>query len=58
MVAYFDKIKKAAPGEVSWLQASKYSFLVIADDNLQLLKTNKEINTYKALLNNQYPGKF
>ncbi len=57
-VAYFDKVKKAAPQEVSWLQASKYSFLVISEENLQLLKTNKDINTYKTLLNNQYPGKF
>lgn len=57
-VSYFDKIKKAAPAEVSWLQPNKYSFLVISETNLQLLKTNKEIDTYKVLLNNQYPGKF
>lgn len=55
---YFEKIKKAAPTEISWLQANKYSFLVITDNNLQLLKTNKDIDKYKALLNNQYPGKF
>ena len=29
-VSYFDKIKKAAPSEVSWLQANKYFFLVIS----------------------------
>ncbi len=57
-INYFDKIKKAAPSEVSWLQANKYSFLVISEANLQLLKTNKEMDTYKVLLNNQYPGKF
>ena len=51
-------IKKAAPTEVSWLQANKYSFLVISEKNLQLLKTNKDIDTYKVLLKNQYPGKF
>ena len=57
-VAYYDKVKKAAPAEISWLPASKYSFLVISEENLQLLKTNKDIPTYKVLLNNQYPGKF
>lgn len=57
-VAYYDKVKKAAPAEVSWLQANKYSFLVISEKNLELLKTNKDIDTYKVLLNNQYPGKF
>jgi outer membrane protein assembly factor BamD (BamD/ComL family) len=57
-MAYYEKIKKAAPSEVSWLQPSKYSFLVISDDNLQLLKSNKDINAYKVILNNLYPGKF
>ena len=57
-VLYYDKIKKAAPAEISWLQPSKYSFLVISEENLQLLKTNKDIEVYKVLLNNQYPGKF
>jgi tetratricopeptide (TPR) repeat protein len=57
-ILYFEKIKRAAPTQVSWLQASKYSFFIINDDNLQLLKTNKELDKYKQLLNNQYPGKF
>jgi len=57
-VTYYDKIKKAAASEVSWLQANKYSFLVISASNLQILKSGKDINAYKTLLNNQYPGKF
>ncbi len=57
-VSYFDKVKKAAPAEVSWLQQNKYSFLVISYNNLQLLKTNKDVDVYKVLLSNQYPGKF
>ena len=57
-VAYCDKIKKAAPTEMSWLQASKYSFMIISNENLQLLKTNKDLDGYKKLLNNQYPGKY
>jgi tetratricopeptide (TPR) repeat protein len=57
-ILYFEKIKRAAPTQVSWLQASKYSFFIINDDNLQLLKTNKALDKYKQLLNNQYPGKF
>ncbi|MBS1734381.1 MAG: tetratricopeptide repeat protein [Bacteroidetes bacterium] len=55
---YFEKLKKAAPAEISWLQPNKYSFLVISADNLELLKSNKDVNAYKTLLNNQYPGKF
>ena len=57
-IVYHDKIKKAAASQVSWLQASKYSFMIINEDNLQLLKHNKDLENYKKLLNNQYPGKF
>ena len=55
---YCDKIKRDASREVSWLPANKYSFIIITTENLLVLKTNKDINGYKALLNKQYPGKF
>jgi len=57
-IQYYDKIKKDAAREVSWLPANKYSFLIITSENLQVLKTNKDLSGYKALLNKQYPGKF
>ena len=55
---FLNKIKKAAPEEVSWLPTSKYSFLIISDENLRLLQLNKHLQEYKDLLNKQYPGKF
>ncbi len=55
---YYDKIKRSASREVSWLPANKYSFVIITNENLQLLKANKDITGYRALLNKQYPGKF
>ena len=51
-------VKKAAPDEVSWLPANKYSFYLINDENLQLLKTNKNISGYIDLLKKVYPGNF
>lgn len=57
-IKYFDKIKRAAPSEVSWLQAAKYSFIIISEENLQLLKTNKDITSYKQLLNTNFGNKF
>ncbi len=57
-LVYAEKIKKAASTEVSWLPSSKYSFLLISKENLQILKSNKDVEAYKKLLNNQYPGKF
>jgi len=55
---YYNKIKKDAPSEISWLPANKYSFLIITEENLQLLKTNKNLTGYKALLNTQFPNRF
>ena len=55
---YFDRIKKAAPNEVSWLQASKYSFIIISESNLQVLKTNKDIISYKQLINTNFGNRF
>jgi tetratricopeptide (TPR) repeat protein len=55
---YYNKIKKDAATEISWLPATKYSFLIITEENLQLLKTNKNLAGYKALLNTQFSNKF
>lgn len=57
-LVYYDKIRRSAAREVSWLPANKYSFLIINNDNLQLLKSNKNIQAYKTLLNTQYPNRF
>ena len=55
---YYGKIRNDAASEMSWLPAAKYSFVIITEENLQLLKTNKDITGYKALLNTQYPKRF
>ena len=57
-VLYYDKIKRSAASEVSWLPANKYSFLIITEENLQVLKTNKDLPGYKALLNTQFQNRF
>ncbi|MEX0635994.1 MAG: tetratricopeptide repeat protein, partial [Ferruginibacter sp.] len=57
-IAYMDKLKKAAPREMSWLPNNKYSFFVISENNLQLLKTNKDLEGYRKLLNESLGNKF
>ena len=57
-INFQNKLKKDAPGEVSWLPADKYSFFIISDTNLQLLKDTKKLGNYLDLLNKKYPGKF
>ena len=55
---YMDRLKKDAPGEISWLPAAKYSFYIISSTNLDLLKQNKNLQKYIDLLHEKYPGKF
>ena len=57
-IKYCDKIKRDAAAEVSWLPAEKYSFYIISDTNLELLKENKKLPDYLDLLNKKYPAKF
>ncbi|MEY4702237.1 MAG: hypothetical protein RIR96_134 [Bacteroidota bacterium] len=57
-VVFHDKIKKAAPAQLSWLPAKSYSFIIITQSNLDLLKRNKQLEAYRKLLNEQYPAKF
>lgn len=57
-LSYYDKIKKAAPREVSWLPANKYYFLIISEANLAKLRENKDLNAYRTLLNKHYENRF
>lgn len=55
---YAQRIKKDAVSEISWLPAAKYSFIIISESNLQVLKENKDLSGYRNLLNTRFPGKF
>lgn len=53
-----DRLKRNVGSEISWLPADKYSFIIISDENLELLKENKKLENYLDLLTEKYPGKF
>ena len=55
---YFDKVKKAAPREIAWLAADKYSFYIISAENLTSLKVNKDLEAYRILLNANFGNRF
>lgn len=56
---YSDKAKKLAPVDIiPWMPAGKYSFIIITDPNLEVLKNNKDIPAYKKFLTQYYPGSF
>lgn len=49
---------KTATQIIPWLKGGKYSFMIISQTNLELLKTNKELGKYQQFLQNQLPGQF
>lgn len=55
---FLTKEKKAAPDEVSWLPANKYSFILIDNDNLERLRNTKDVASYITLLQQNFPGWF
>ncbi len=56
---YILKTKPLTATEIiPWLKNGKYGFSIISDKNLELLKANPDVETYKAFINQYFPGKF
>ena len=56
---YVEKTRPRTANEIlPWLKGGKYYFTIITERNLQLLKTNKNLEGYKSFLNQYVPGKF
>ncbi|WP_169337641.1 tetratricopeptide repeat protein [Segetibacter koreensis] len=56
---YVDEVRPVTKSRiVPWLAPDKYSFLVISNANLQVLKSGKDMDTYKQLIQKAFPGKF
>jgi hypothetical protein len=53
-----DAKPKAATEIIPWLKADKYSFSIISDQNLEVLKANPDLTAYKLFLEQNLPGKF
>lgn len=58
-IAYIDQTKPKTSTEiVPWLKGGKYTYSIITEKNLDLLKNNKDIDKYTQFLQNSIPGKF
>jgi tetratricopeptide (TPR) repeat protein len=58
-IDYINQVKPKAANEiVPWLKADKYSFSIITDQNLEVLKSNPDLTAYKLFLDQNLPGKF
>jgi outer membrane protein assembly factor BamD (BamD/ComL family) len=56
---YVEKTRpKTATEIIPWLKGGKYTYSIITEKNLELLKANKDLETYKSFLNRYLPGKF
>jgi hypothetical protein len=55
---YAGKASNAASREIiPWLPANKYYFIIIDDQNLEILKLNKDIQLYRKFLSMYLPDK-
>ena len=58
-IDYINQVKPKAANEIiPWLKADKYSFSIITDQNLEILKSNPDLTAYKLFLDQNLPGKF
>jgi len=58
-LGYLDKAANAAPREIiPWLPANKYFFIIIDDQNLEILKANKNLSLYRKFLSVYAPERF
>jgi hypothetical protein len=56
---YVDQTKPKTANEIiPWLKGGKYSYSIITDKNLEVLKNSKDIDKYKQFLDKNVPGKF
>src|SRR6185295_18261550 len=58
-LTYIDQTRpKTATEIIPWLKGGKYSYSIITEKNLEVLKNSKDIDKYKQFLDKNVPGKF
>lgn len=56
---YIDKTRPQTAGRIlPWLTADKYGYLMISPSNYRLLSENKDLETYRSIIQQAIPGKF
>ena len=56
---YYELAKSKATTDLfPWLPPDKYGFLIITPENLELLKSKKDMDNYRQFLKQSLPGKF
>ncbi len=56
---YVDQTRPITSSQiVPWLKGGKYTFYIITENNLNILKEGKDVEAYKSFLEKHMPGKF
>lgn len=55
---YIDITRPQTARIIPWITAEKYHYTIINNSNIDLLKTNKEAESYKAFIKAVFPDKF
>lgn len=58
VLSYFDELKQNSRQIIPWLATDKYSFLLISQTNLEILKQRKNIEEYKLFIRQYIKDKF
>lgn len=57
-IQYIQKAQpRAALDIIPWLTANKYFFILISQENMEVLKNTKDMNAYREFLRKAYPGR-
>jgi len=58
-LVYIDQTRPKTANEIiPWLKGGKYSYSIITEKNLEVLRNSKDIDKYKQFLDKNVPGKF
>ncbi len=58
-LAYVEQTRpKTATEIIPWMKGGKYSYSIITEKNLEVLRNSKDIDKYKQFLDKNIPGKF
>lgn len=58
-IEYIDQTRPVTASQIiPWLKGGKYSYSIITDSNLRILRNSKDIEKYRQFLDKNLPGKF
>jgi len=58
-IDYVDQTRPVTSSQiVPWLKGGKYSYSIITERNLEVLRNSKDLEKYRQFLDKNIPGKF